>query len=141
MEIFRKELEKKKKELQDGAMNTNDLMDGMMRLKDDEGKQLSDTEVLDNILSLVVGGYESTSLAIMWALYYLPKYPNVLQKLRVRLHDCRFIWSYFFSRLLLFFVLVLFSLCVNQNLNFRRRISPLARTSMGSSQPAMTLLN
>lgn len=83
MEIFRKELEKKKKEQeQDGAMNTNDLMDGMMRLKDDEGKQLSDIEVLDNILSLVVAGYESTSLAIMWALYYLPKYPNVLQKLR-----------------------------------------------------------
>lgn len=82
IEIFRKELEKKKKNDLDGGMNTNDLMDGLMQLKDDEGKQLSDTEVLDNIVSLVVAGYESTSLAIMWALYYLPKYPNVLQKLR-----------------------------------------------------------
>lgn len=83
MTIFGKELEKKKKD-QDGAMNTNDLMDGLMRLRDEEGKQMSDTEVLDNMLSLVVAGYESTSLSIMWALYYLPKYPHVLLKLRVR---------------------------------------------------------
>lgn len=64
-------------------MSTDDLMDGLIQLKDDEGNQLSDTEILDNIVSLVVAGYESTSLSIMWALYYLPKYPNVLQKLRV----------------------------------------------------------
>lgn len=86
--IFRKELEKKRKKISDGVdvrvdNVTNDLMDGLMGLKDDEGKELSDTEVLDNIVSLVIAGYESTSLAIMWALYYLAKYPNVLQKLRV----------------------------------------------------------
>lgn len=86
--IFRKELEKKRKKMSDGAdcqvdNVTNDLMDGLMGLKDDEGKELSDTEVLDNIVSLVIAGYESTSLAIMWALYYLAKYPIVLQKLRV----------------------------------------------------------
>ncbi|KAK1363375.1 Ent-kaurenoic acid oxidase 1 [Heracleum sosnowskyi] len=85
--IFRKELEKKRKKIRDGVdvrVNnvTNDLMDGLMGLKDDEGKELSDTEVLDNIVSLVIAGYESTSLAIMWALYYLAKYPSVLQKLR-----------------------------------------------------------
>lgn len=82
--IFRKELEKKRKKMSDGVENvTNDLMDGLIRMKDEEGKELSDTEVLDNIVSLVIAGYESTSLAIMWSLYYLAKYPNVLQKLRV----------------------------------------------------------
>lgn len=70
--------------MSDGVENvTNDLMDGLIRMKDEEGKELSDTEVLDNIVSLVIAGYESTSLAIMWSLYYLAKYPNVLQKLRV----------------------------------------------------------
>lgn len=76
------ELEKKKKN-GNGDEKTNDLMDGLMQIEDDEGKKLSDQEVLDNIISLVVAGYESTSLASMWALYYLSKYPNVLQKLRV----------------------------------------------------------
>ena len=55
-----------------------------MKLKNEEGKPLMDLEVIDNIITLLVGGYFSTSLAMMWALYYLAEYPDVLQKLRVR---------------------------------------------------------
>ncbi|KAK2968160.1 hypothetical protein RJ640_018253 [Escallonia rubra] len=80
-EIFRVELEKRKNN-PDGAKARNDLMDGLMELKDDEGKRLRDVEVLDNIISLVVGAYEPISLSMMWALYLLAKYPLVLQKLR-----------------------------------------------------------
>ncbi|XP_059645045.1 ent-kaurenoic acid oxidase-like [Cornus florida] len=79
--IFRNEMEKKKKN-RDSANTTNDLMDGLMQIKDEEGRQLSDMEVLDNIVSLVVAGYESTSHSIIWAIHYLAKYPEVLQKLR-----------------------------------------------------------
>ncbi|XP_052176714.1 ent-kaurenoic acid oxidase 1-like [Diospyros lotus] len=57
-------------------------MEGLMQLTDEEGKRLSDKEVVDNIVSLVIAGYMSTSFAMMWALYYLAKDPNVLQKLR-----------------------------------------------------------
>ncbi|XP_038704941.1 ent-kaurenoic acid oxidase 2-like [Tripterygium wilfordii] len=80
-EIFMEELKKKKEQI-NGAEKTNDLMDGLMEIKDEQGNQLSDIEVVHNIVSLVVGGYESTSLATMWAVYCLAKYPNVLQKLR-----------------------------------------------------------
>lgn len=59
-------------------METIDLMDGLMRMKDDEGNQLSDREVIDNIVSLIVAGYESTTLVSMWAIYYLAKFPIVL---------------------------------------------------------------
>lgn len=79
--IFRVQLEKKKN--QSGAEKSNDLMDGLMQIEDDEGKKLSDQEVLDNIVSLVIAGYQSTSLSSMWALYFLAKFPNVLEKLRV----------------------------------------------------------
>ncbi|KAL5747374.1 hypothetical protein ACOSP7_024372 [Xanthoceras sorbifolium] len=34
------------------------------------------------MVSLVVGGYESVTLASTWALYLLAKFPNVLDKLR-----------------------------------------------------------
>lgn len=67
---------------------TNDLMDGLMQIKDDEGSKLSDQEVIDNIVSLVVAGYSSTSLASMWAIYYLAKYPKVLRKLQVYVYIC-----------------------------------------------------
>ncbi|KAL4584037.1 hypothetical protein LXL04_008627 [Taraxacum kok-saghyz] len=83
MGIFRKELEKRKKDMEEGSQQPmKDLMDGLMKLKDEDGSQLSDIEVLDNIVSILVAGYESTTLATMWAIYYIAKYPKVLQKLR-----------------------------------------------------------
>ncbi|KAL6175555.1 hypothetical protein ACLB2K_052194 [Fragaria x ananassa] len=57
-------------------------MDGLMQITDDEGDKLSDKEVIDNIVSLIIAGYASTALSAMWAVFYLAKYPNVFQKLR-----------------------------------------------------------
>ncbi|CAN0829576.1 Ent-kaurenoic acid oxidase [Linum grandiflorum] len=83
-DFFRKVLEKRK-EMDGSAMTTmddQDLMDGLRRIEDENGNRMSDEEVLDNIVSFVVAGYESTSLASMWSFYYLAKYPDVLAKLR-----------------------------------------------------------
>ncbi|KAK1433747.1 hypothetical protein QVD17_10663 [Tagetes erecta] len=83
MAILEEELKKRKNKFEDGSSESvNDLMDGLMKLKDEEGGQLSDIEIIDNIVSLLLGGYESTTLSTMWAVYYLAKYPKVLQKLR-----------------------------------------------------------
>ena len=57
-----------------------------MQMEDSQGKKLNDDEVVHNIVSLVFAGYESTSNAIMWAVYHLAKSPHALHKLRVRLH-------------------------------------------------------
>ncbi|KAM7272220.1 hypothetical protein ACFE04_026883 [Oxalis oulophora] len=76
--MFMVELEKRK----NGEEASDDLLDALLQIKDEEGNNLSDQEVLDNIVSFVVGGYESTALSSMWAIYYLAKYPHVLHKLR-----------------------------------------------------------
>ncbi|KAK7827619.1 ent-kaurenoic acid oxidase 2 [Quercus suber] len=47
--IFLGELEKKKKQ---NGVEMNDLMDGLMQIRDEEDNKLSDQEVLDNIVSL-----------------------------------------------------------------------------------------
>ena len=64
--IFREELGKKKKQnvglIRSGAKNNYDLMEGLMQIEDEKGNKLSDKEVIDNIVSLVIAGYESTSL-------------------------------------------------------------------------------
>nr|ALI58396.1 ent-kaurenoic acid oxidase 2 [Scoparia dulcis] len=79
--ILREEMERRRKS--DDCTNAKyDILEGLMQMKDEHGKQLSDTEVLDNIVSLVLAGYTSTSLTITWAVYYLAKYPHVLKKLR-----------------------------------------------------------
>ncbi|KAI7746215.1 hypothetical protein M8C21_026155 [Ambrosia artemisiifolia] len=81
--IFKEELKKRKNNIENGSSESvKDLMDGLMMLKDEEGGRLSDMEIVDNIVSVLIGGYESITLATMWAVYYLAKYPKVLQKLR-----------------------------------------------------------
>nr|CAB3501187.1 unnamed protein product [Digitaria exilis] len=51
-------------------------MSGLMQMEDELGKKLCDDEVVDNIVSLVVAGYESTANATMWAAYHLAKSPH-----------------------------------------------------------------
>ncbi|XP_021907863.1 beta-amyrin 11-oxidase-like [Carica papaya] len=81
MEIFRLKLEKRK-ENQKGDQENKDLMDVLMQIKDGDGKQLSDEEVLDNIVTLFLGGFETTATVSAWAMYYLAKNPEILQRLR-----------------------------------------------------------
>lgn len=69
--------------MQDGIQKTNDLTDELMQMKNEKGNQLSDQELLVNIVGLIIGGYETTTLALMWAVHYLAKFPDVLKKLRV----------------------------------------------------------
>lgn len=82
VEIFRMELEKRKKN-PNLDKTTHDLMDVFIQMEDEEGSQLSDEEVLDNIVNLTLGGFTPIAVAAMWAVYYLAKLPNVLNKLRV----------------------------------------------------------
>ncbi|XP_044949643.1 ent-kaurenoic acid oxidase 1-like [Hordeum vulgare subsp. vulgare] len=76
--VFRQELEARKKVNKE----CDDLMSGLMRTEDKHGKRLSDEEMVDNMVNLVVAGYESTASAIMWAIYHLAKSPAALAKLR-----------------------------------------------------------
>uniref|UniRef100_A0ACD5WMF2 Uncharacterized protein n=2 Tax=Avena sativa TaxID=4498 RepID=A0ACD5WMF2_AVESA len=76
---FRDELEERRKKT---TKSYDDLMSGFMDMEDEEGKKLSDDEVVDNIVNAIVAGYTSTATAIMWATYHLAKSPGTLSKLR-----------------------------------------------------------
>ena len=80
--IIRVELEKRKRENRN-ANEAKDLMDELMHMKDEEGKNLIDEEVLDNIVNSIHIGYISTATLSTWTLYFIAKDPNVLRKLRV----------------------------------------------------------
>ncbi|XP_071731622.1 ent-kaurenoic acid oxidase 1-like [Rutidosis leptorrhynchoides] len=77
--IFKEELKKRKMETN---RPINDVLDELMNLKDEDGSRLTDIEVLDTIIGILLASFETTSLTTTWAIYYLAKYPKVLQKLR-----------------------------------------------------------
>jgi ent-kaurenoic acid hydroxylase len=81
--VFREELHARRKKTMVTKAEDDDVMGGFIRMEDEQGKKLSDDEVVDNIVSLVVAGYESTASAITWATYHLAKSPDALAKLRV----------------------------------------------------------
>ncbi|XP_047065342.1 ent-kaurenoic acid oxidase 1-like [Lolium rigidum] len=76
--VFREEIEARKCM----SKKHDDVMSGFMETEDEQGMKLSDDEVVDNILSAIAAGYESTATAIMWAMYHLAKSPVALAKLR-----------------------------------------------------------
>ncbi|KAL2903132.1 Beta-amyrin 11-oxidase, partial [Bienertia sinuspersici] len=85
---LKEELEKRKKIMESNNKNdeeteeSNDLMDGLLQVKDKEGKQLSEEEVLDNVVSTIHIGHASIAFVMTWSLYFLSKFPHVFQKLK-----------------------------------------------------------
>lgn len=60
----------------------NDFLKYMMESVDENGDKLTETEIKENVVSIILGGYESTSNVMAWGLYYLAKYPEELKKLK-----------------------------------------------------------
>ncbi|XP_010926147.1 7,8-epoxymelianol synthase CYP88A154 [Elaeis guineensis] len=76
--ILSDELKKRKEQ----GVQKHDFMQILIDSVDDNGNKLSEVEIVDNILSLILGGHESTSNVMTWGLYYLAKYPEILEKLK-----------------------------------------------------------
>lgn len=81
--ILLNEIRKRK----ENGIQKHDFLQILLDSVDENGNKLSEREVQDNIVSLILGGYESTANVMTWGLYFLAKYPNVLQKLKVNNHS------------------------------------------------------
>ncbi|KAL6007172.1 hypothetical protein ACLOJK_032668 [Asimina triloba] len=66
----------------EGNIQKQDFLQVLVDSTDEDGSKMTEVEIVQNIVSLILGGYESTSNVMTWALYYLAKYPGVLQKLK-----------------------------------------------------------
>lgn len=55
--------------------------DGHVEEEDDD--KLSDTQLKDNILTLLVAGHDTTTAALTWIIKFLEENPAVLERLQV----------------------------------------------------------
>ncbi len=53
----------------------------LVNTRDQEGETLSDKEIRDEILTLLISGHETVAAAMSWAMYYLHENPEVKTKL------------------------------------------------------------
>lgn len=58
-----------------------DIMTLLMSARDEAGEPMTDVELRDELLTLLLVGHETTATAIVWALYWIHSSPSVREKL------------------------------------------------------------
>jgi cytochrome P450 len=59
----------------------------LLDAKDENGHGLSDEELHDELITLLIAGHETTATALAWALYWMHKLPHVYQTLIAELDE------------------------------------------------------
>ncbi len=61
--------------------NRQDILSLMMSARYDDGQPMSDEELHDELMTLLVAGHETTASALTWAFYWVDYLPEVREKL------------------------------------------------------------
>jgi cytochrome P450 len=58
-----------------------DILTLLMAARDEAGEPMSDRELRDELVTLLLAGYDTVSTAMMWCLYWIHKLPRVRERL------------------------------------------------------------
>ena len=82
VKAFHKQVQEVVRQHHSGAADTDSLVARLMRARDPEtGLSLSEDQIIDNLKGLIVGGYDTTALALAWCLYLLARFHHWEEKL------------------------------------------------------------
>ena len=59
----------------------DDVLSLLVQARDEEGEPMTDAEIRDELMTLMVAGHETTATALAWALEQLARHPHVLGRL------------------------------------------------------------
>jgi len=59
----------------------SDILTLLMSARDEAGQPMTDEELRDELITLLLAGHETTSIALTWALYWINYLPEVKEKL------------------------------------------------------------
>ena len=65
----------------EGDQNRQDILSLMMSARDEDGQPMSDKELHDELMTLLIAGHETTASALSWAFYWIDYLPEVREKL------------------------------------------------------------
>jgi cytochrome P450 len=63
----------------------DDILTLLMLARDEAGDALTDVELRDELMTLLIAGHETTATALTWALYWIHKLPEVRERLLAEL--------------------------------------------------------
>ncbi|MBD2385141.1 cytochrome P450 [Cylindrospermum sp. FACHB-282] len=65
----------------------NDILSLMMLARDENGEPMTDEELRDELMTLLVAGHETTASGLTWAFYWIHRLPEVREKLLAELDN------------------------------------------------------
>jgi cytochrome P450 len=65
----------------------DDVLSLMLQARHEDGSPMSDVEIRDELLTLLVAGHETTATALSWAMERLTRHPEKLERLRAEVLD------------------------------------------------------
>ena len=65
----------------DAAAERDDVLSLLVRARDESGEPMTDEEIRDELMTLLVAGHETTATALAWALERLSRHPEALAAL------------------------------------------------------------
>lgn len=60
---------------------TEDVLDGFLAARYDDGSAMTDLEIRDRLADLIIAGHETTAVTLAWAFYELVRSPGALDRL------------------------------------------------------------
>ena len=69
----------------DDPESRTDIMAMLVAARDEDGQAMSDEEIRDELVTLLVAGHETTATSLSWVAYRLLQNPQVLEKARAEL--------------------------------------------------------
>ena len=85
--VFQSIIDERRLERRDGVAikAKKDMMDALLDVEDENGRRLSDEEIIDILVMYLNAGHESSGHTMMWATVLLQQHPEFLQKAKVLL--------------------------------------------------------
>lgn len=68
-----------------GANVRHDVLNLLLSAQDENGQGMSDLEIRDELMTILVSGHETTASSLAWILYWLHQYPEAKEKLLAEL--------------------------------------------------------
>jgi len=70
----------------EGTAGRRDVLSLLLDAKDDAGRSMTDAELRDELVTLLVAGHETTATALTWAIRWILATPSIARRLQEELH-------------------------------------------------------
>ena len=74
-------------ERRNGGKNAGDLLSMLLHARDEEGNQMSDKQLRNEVMTVLLAGHETNAVALSWTWYLLSQHPEVEAKLLEELQE------------------------------------------------------